>query len=38
MKSLKKLKLSDLLIVLTVAAWAVGMVVFIYMSIKGELN
>jgi hypothetical protein len=38
MKSLKKLKLSDVAIALAVTAWAVGMVVIICMSIKGEFN
>ena len=38
MKSLKKLKLSDVSIALAVTAWAVGMVVIIYMSVKGEFN
>jgi hypothetical protein len=38
MKLLKKLKLSDVAIVLAVTAWAVGMVVIIYMSVKGEFN
>jgi hypothetical protein len=38
MKSLKKLKLSDWLIILVLTGWAVGMVAIIYMSIKGEFN
>lgn len=38
MKSLKKIKLSDVLIVLALTSWAVGMVAIIYMSIKGEFN
>ena len=35
MKSLKKLKLSDLAIIMAVIAWAIGMVVLIYKSING---